>query len=129
MALVSYAALTGSSTHRAAAQAALGVVSTFGVREPRFLGWGLAAAEGLVAGPVQVAVVGDSAELTSLAWLRRPPGAVVVSGTPDEPGVPLLAERPLVGGEPAAYVCHGFVCDLPTTSAAELERQLSPQRA
>ena len=121
-ALVGYAALTGSSTHRAAAEAALGIVGAFGVREPRFAGWGLAAAEGLAAGPVQVAVVGEpqGGPLTATAWRHRPPGGVVISGAPDAPGVPLLAGRPLVGGRPAAYVCHGMVCDLPVTDVERL---------
>ena len=29
------------------------------------------------------------------------------------PGMPLLADRPLVGGDAAAYVCRGMVCELP----------------
>ncbi|WP_338182523.1 thioredoxin domain-containing protein [Jatrophihabitans sp.] len=131
LALVGYAALTGSSDHRAAAEAALGIVGTFGAREPRFLGWGLAAAEGLVAGPVQVAIVGESrvgesgeAPLTATAWRQRPPGAVIVSGAPDAFGIPLLAGRPLVAGAPTAYVCHGFVCSLPVSEVGALQEQL-----
>ena len=126
-ALVGYAALTGSAEHRAAAEAALGIVGVFGSREPRFLGWGLAAAEALVAGPVQVAIVGepDGGLLTTTAWRQRPPGAVVVNGEPDAPGVPLLAQRPLIQGRPAAYVCRGFVCELPVTSAEALDDQLT----
>jgi hypothetical protein len=50
---------------------------------------------------------------------------VIVSGRPDDPGVPLLADRPLVGGRPAAYVCRGMVCDLPVTTADDLARQLA----
>ncbi len=124
-ALLTYSALTGSIRHRDAAASALGVVTTLGVNHPRFLGWGLAAAEGMIGGPVQIAVAGDdadpeAAELTALAWRSRPPGAVVVSGAPDKPGVPLLANRPLVGGRPAAYVCRGMVCDRPATDAAQL---------
>ena len=126
-ALVEYAALTGSMSHRAAAENALRIVSDLGRRQPRFLGWALAAAEALVAGPVQVAVVGEAPDgaLTRTAWLHRPPGAVVVSGAPDAAGVPLLAGRPLVGGKPAAYVCHGMVCDLPVTTPEDLVRQLT----
>ena len=96
-----------------------------GVQQPRFLGWALTAAQGLVAGPVQVAVVGDDAELIRTAWLHRPPGAVVVAGEPDAAGVALLADRPLVNGGAAAYVCRGMVCDLPVTTAAELTSQLT----
>jgi uncharacterized protein YyaL (SSP411 family) len=125
LALVTYAALTGSSRHRSAAEAALGGVGEFAVKQPRFFGWALAAVEGLVAGPVQVAVVGDDdGALAGVAWRQRPPGAVVTAGAPDAPGLPLLAERPLVRGGAAAYVCRGMVCDLPVTTVADLEAAL-----
>jgi uncharacterized protein YyaL (SSP411 family) len=38
-------------------------------------------------------------------------------GRPDEPGRALLADRPAIDGAPTAYVCRGFVCDRPVTSA------------
>jgi len=53
------------------------------------------------------------------------PGLVHVVGTPDAPGIPLLAQRPLVGGSAAAYVCRGFVCDAPVTTVEALETALS----
>jgi uncharacterized protein YyaL (SSP411 family) len=126
-ALVAYAALTGSAEHRAAAEAAVGQVGELAVRQPRFFGWTLAAAAALLDGPVQVAVVGEpeGGPLTATAWRRRPGGAVVESGSPDAAGIPLLADRPLVRGRPAAYVCRGMVCDLPVTEVADLERQLA----
>ena len=125
-ALLTYAALTGSAEHRAAAEAAVRVVGSLSVSQPRFFGWTLAVAEGLAAGPVQVGVVGEdgAGPLTTLAWRQRPPGAVVVSGAPDAPDIPLLAGRPLVAGKPAAYVCRGFVCDLPVSTEEELARAL-----
>ena len=121
-ALLTYSALTGSYEHRRAAEEALRIVSDLGTQQPRFLGWALAAAEGLVGGPVQVAVVGEpgGGELTAAAWQYRPAGAVVVSGEPDADGVALLADRPLVAGGAAAYVCRGMVCDLPVTTVSEL---------
>jgi hypothetical protein len=125
-ALVAYSALTGSIAHRSAAEDALRQVSEIGTGQPRFFGWALAAAEALLDGPVQVAVVGEAAggPLTSTAWQLRPPGAVVVSGDPDAPDVPLLADRPVVRGGAAAYVCRGMVCDLPVTDVAALEAAL-----
>ncbi len=127
-ALVTYSALTGSLQHRAAAESALGSVTELAVTQPRFLGWGLAAAEGLVSGPVQVAVVGEDADLVRTAWRARPPGAVIVAGSPDADGVPLLAGRPLVAGGAAAYVCRGMVCNLPVTTVADLQRELRASR-
>ncbi|HET7399322.1 MAG TPA: hypothetical protein VFJ94_12460, partial [Intrasporangium sp.] len=53
------------------------------------------------------------------------PGMVAVAGPPDAPGIPLLAERPLVGERPAAYVCRGFVCDAPVTHPDDLARLLA----
>ena len=50
------------------------------------------------------------------ALLGTAPGAAVALGEPGLPGaaaVPLLADRPLVGGRPTAYVCRHFVCDGP----------------
>ncbi|MDT4996090.1 MAG: uncharacterized protein QOD45_158 [Pseudonocardiales bacterium] len=125
-ALLTYAALTGSAEHRVAAEAAVRAVGSLSVGQPRFFGWTLAVAEGLAAGPVQVGVVGEDGDgpLTTLAWRQRPPGAVVVSGAPDAPDIPLLAGRPLVAGKPAAYVCRGFVCDLPVSTEEELAHAL-----
>jgi uncharacterized protein YyaL (SSP411 family) len=125
-ALLTYSALTGSPEHRAAAEDALGAVGEPGTQQPRFFGWALAASEAVVAGPVQVAIVGEPAggPLSVAAWRHRSPGAVVVSAAPDTPGLPLLADRPLVGDGAAAYVCHGMVCDLPVTDVAGLLRSL-----
>jgi len=81
-------------------------------------------AEALQAGPVQVAVVGSDAGLRLAAARGVHGGGIVLAGEPDAPGVPLLADRPLVAGAPAAYVCRGYVCDRPVTSAEELTAQL-----
>lgn len=131
-ALLSYAAHTGSEAHRTAAEGALGVVKALGPRAPRFIGWGLAVAEALLDGPREVAVVGAPGDpatvaLHRTALLGTAPGAVVAVGQPGdgEPEFPLLAGRPLVGGQPAAYVCRGFVCSAPTNEVDVLERQLT----
>ena len=97
-------------------------------RAPRFAGNWLAVAEAAHSGPVQVAVVGgDDAQralLRDVAAGAAHGGAVVLAGQPDAEGVPLLADRPLVGGDAAAYVCRGYVCDRPATSADELATAL-----
>ncbi len=123
-ALLGYAAVTGSSEHRSAAEAALGV-STRLSGQARFAGWGLAVAEALADGPREVAVVGlphdpGTQALHRAALLGTAPGAVVVAGEPGTLGVPLLEGRPLVDGRPAAYVCRHFVCDAPTTDPGAL---------
>ncbi|HSV66444.1 MAG TPA: thioredoxin domain-containing protein [Mycobacteriales bacterium] len=125
-ALLTYAALTGSGEHREAAEQALAVVGWLGRQHPRSCGWALAVAAAALAGPVQVAVVGDGPELVRAARLGVSPGAVVVAGEPDAEGVPLLAGRPLHGGAAAAYVCRGFVCDAPVTDPAAVTAALTP---
>ncbi|MFI8518458.1 thioredoxin domain-containing protein [Streptomyces sp. NPDC085481] len=129
-ALLSYAAHTGSEAHRAAAEGALGVVKALGPRAPRFIGWGLAAAEALLDGPREIAVVGAPDDdrfqgLRRTALHATTPGAVFAFGTPDSEEFPLLKDRPLVAGGAAAYVCRHFTCDAPTTDPAELGRKLA----
>ncbi|RXS66450.1 thioredoxin domain-containing protein [Streptomyces sp. TM32] len=128
-ALLSYAALTGSSRHRDAAERALGIVTALAGRAPRFIGWGLAVAEAALDGPREVAVVGPpddpaTAALHHAALLGTAPGAVVATGAPGSDEVPLLQDRPLVDGQPAAYVCRHFTCERPTTDPAELTARL-----
>ncbi|MBY8884021.1 thioredoxin domain-containing protein [Streptomyces sp. PTM05] len=128
-ALLSYAAHTGSERHRTAAEGALGIVGALAGRAPRFIGWGLAAAEAALDGPREVAVVGPAgdpatAALHRTALLGTAPGAVVAVGEPDGEEFPLLRDRPLVDGRPAAYVCRHFTCDAPVTDAEALAERL-----
>jgi len=126
-ALLTYSALTGSPRHRAAADAAVAAAASLAIRDPRFAGWTLAVAEAIAAGPLQVAVAGDgprARELFRLAVSSPSPGLVTAHGPPDMPGVPLLAGRPLVDGDAAAYVCRGFVCDRPVSTPEELTAAL-----
>ncbi|MGW7409221.1 thioredoxin domain-containing protein [Streptomyces sp. NPDC054833] len=130
-ALLSYAAQTGSEPHRTAAERALGAVRALGPRVPRFIGWGLAVAEALLDGPREIAVVGPALDdeaaraLHRTALLGTAPGAVVAFGAPESDEFPLLADRPLIGGAPAAYVCRNFACDAPTTDPERLRTALN----
>jgi uncharacterized protein len=130
-ALLSYAAHTGSETHRAAAERALGVVGALAPRVPRFIGWGLAVAEAALDGPREVAVVGGigdplTAELHRTALLGAAPGAVVALGEDGSREFPLLRGRGTRAGRAAAYVCRRFVCDAPTSDPRTLRSQLRP---
>jgi hypothetical protein len=127
-ALVTLGALTGDTVALEDGARATAAGLGLAVREPRFGGWSLAVAEALVAGPLQVAVVGSGPDADAMEAVARrspSPGLVVVRGEPDADGVPLLTGRPLVDGHPAAYVCRGMVCDLPVTDAGALEAQLA----
>ncbi|MFT4011537.1 MAG: thioredoxin domain-containing protein [Nocardioidaceae bacterium] len=116
-ALISYAAITGSGRHRDRAEAALRTVRELALKASRFAGWWLAAAEAAVAGPLEIAVVGDDPGLALEARRATSPGAVVLVNAA---GTPLMEGRDLVGGRTTVYVCRGMVCDRPVTDVEAL---------
>jgi uncharacterized protein YyaL (SSP411 family) len=139
-ALLSYAALTGSTSHREAAASALGPVETIAARYPQAAGWGLAVAEAFIAGPAEIAIVGPldderTKSLHAAAAFGATAGAVIAigdgsgakssradleNGIAAQTGIPLLAGRDLVDGQPAAFVCRDFACRLPVTTPSAL---------
>jgi uncharacterized protein len=129
-ALLSYAALTGEARFRDAAVAALAVLPPIAAKYPRAGGMGLAVAEALLSGPAEIAIVGPDDDPRTADLLRAglhvaPPGAVFALGTgTGDSNIPLLADRPLVSGGPAAYVCRNFTCQAPVTTPAAVRETL-----
>lgn len=129
-ALLTSAALSGSDARRGAAEAALRPAAALAASAPRFAGWGLAVAQALLDGPREVAVVGpreaastEAAETDALhrvALAGTAPGLVVSRGAAGDDVPALLAERPLLEGRAAAYVCRAFACEAPTADPAVL---------
>ncbi|AGL14644.1 thioredoxin domain-containing protein [Actinoplanes sp. N902-109] len=131
-ALVAYSALTGETRYREAADAALATVGPLIGGHARFAGYSAAVAEAVLVGPYEIAIVtADPAAdpLVEAAHRHAPPGTVIVAGHPDQEGVPLLADRPLIDGASAAYVCRGFVCDRPVTTVADLQARLTAHQS
>jgi hypothetical protein len=128
-ALVTYSALAGSPAHRARGEEALASLARLVAQAPRAAGWAAAVGEALIAGPLEVAVSGPAGvERNALARAARAaasPGAVVVAGESDAPGVPLLADRPVRDGHATAYVCRGFVCSAPVTEVSALSAAMA----
>jgi len=121
-ALIAFTAVTGEQRYREAAERAVAATSRLATSAPRFAGWTLAAAEAMLAGPLEIAVVGAPRQRDDLhraAVRLTSPGAVVVAG---ETGlaIPLFENRTEVDGRPTAYVCQDFVCRLPVTDPAAL---------
>ena len=84
-------------------------------------------------GPVvEVALIappgGDLAPLTTEVFRRYLPNRAVVGVPRGDPragaGIPLLEDRGAVDGQPTAYVCRNYACDLPATDPEALGRQL-----
>jgi uncharacterized protein YyaL (SSP411 family) len=123
-------ALTGEPTHAEAAERALAAGASFVTRAPSGFGELLVAMEAYLAGPVEVAVVGDGEAGVLLDPVRERwrPGVVVAAtggdGSAAATAVPLLAGREPVGGHAAAYVCRNFACDAPVTDPDALRAQL-----
>src|ERR1700761_3084042 len=74
----------------------------------------------------EVALVGaDTSALEAILRATFRPNVVVAAGPPGTVEPPLLDARTEIGGEPAAYVCEGFTCNLPVTDPAALEKELA----
>ncbi|MGI9539354.1 MAG: hypothetical protein ACR2N6_04315, partial [Miltoncostaeaceae bacterium] len=83
----------------------------------------------------EIAIVGAldddrTKELIAVAREHAGPRAVIAAGAPDDAAAleaaPLLEDRPLVDGAPAAYVCTGFACQAPVTTPEALRAELDP---
>jgi hypothetical protein len=117
---------------RKTAEDMLAPVLETAVRYPTAFAKWLCAAD-FALGPVnEVAVVGEGEHSQTQALLKtlwdayRPYQVAAISGFPAPEGSPaLLQERPLVNGQPTAYVCRGFVCQQPVNTPEGLAEQLS----
>jgi uncharacterized protein YyaL (SSP411 family) len=88
-------------------------------------GHALAVLHTILSDPREVAITGPAAaELASIVWEQFRPGVVVAVDTDGTGGatIPLLEGR--WSDRTLAYVCRGFVCDLPVSSAADLRSHL-----
>jgi uncharacterized protein YyaL (SSP411 family) len=123
-------ALTGEAEYERLARITLSSLATGMRQHPSGLGNLLSALVLYLGPPREVAIIGnptssDTRALIEAVQQRYLPTAVVAAGTADDsPAVPLLADRGLVDGHAAAYVCRDFVCELPVTEPEALVRQL-----
>ena len=133
--LLRLAALTADTGLGDVATRALQVVGDDVARYPQAFGTALIALDVATAPDrTEIAIVGDAADprtaaLIAAARAHAGPHATLAAGDPaDTDGVeaaPLLRERPLVAGAPAAYVCHDFTCAAPVTDPDALTEALT----
>ena len=109
------------------AQRSLGAMQPLLARHPLGFGQWLVALDYALSQPFEIAIVGSPDDEATRALLGAAtcgfrPHQVLACGTAGEaaPAVPLLADRHLVNGKPAAYVCRGFTCQAPVTEAEGL---------
>jgi hypothetical protein len=122
-----------SMTHRYAevAHENLGGVQQYLVRAPLGFGQWLVALDYALSRPFEIAIVGSPDDEATRALLGAAtsgfrPHQVVAYGPAGmtAAAVPLLEDRGLVDGQPAAYVCRDFACQAPVTEPHALLAQL-----
>jgi uncharacterized protein len=125
-ALIRLSAFTGEGRWADVAARVLALLGGAAIRQPSAFGHLLCAVDDRVGPLYEVAIVGPREERRALErsvagrYLPRMALAVGESSATEQPTVPLLANRPMVGGDAAAYVCQGFVCKRPVTRTEDL---------
>jgi hypothetical protein len=124
--LLRLAALTGDDTYADGPRRLLASLSPLAGRHATSFAFLLGAYERAITAPIEIAIVGDEPALRHEVFARLIPASVAVRA---EPGTgaeltPLLADRTLVDGRTAAYVCERFACRLPVTTPDELRAEI-----
>ena len=131
--LLRLAAYTGETRYEDAARAVLRKLSDAMRQYPQAFAESLNAADMLVQGIAEVALIGDRSDPTTrqiVDALQEPfrPNMVAACARDDvdrHATIPLLSGRSKIGGATAVYVCRNFVCQLPATSAEAMAALLS----
>ncbi len=132
-ALLRLGVITGNGDYSTRGATPLRALQQLLGRAPGAAGHWLGALDFYVSLPREIVIVGpteSAAAQDMLAEINRrfmPNKVVVGMSDPSNPPLkdsPLLEQRTMVGGEPTAYVCENYACQLPVTSSAALADQL-----
>ena len=125
--------LTGNHDWIGYATGTLQSMKRFMEDQPLGLGRYLTATTRLLGVVREVAIVApprdpDAEEFARVVYSRFEPNALVGHVEPDDRSaeglMPWLADRPMQGGQPTAYLCEQFVCLPPVKTADDLTMQL-----
>ena len=131
--------LTTELRYLDAARAAMTIVAEQAVARPIGFGAALQVMNALATDPVQLVVVSaaeqasqgrlDQTDRKTLVTAARTHPAMLVTSVTEQQasafaaaGFELFHSRAVQNGKPTAYLCRNFVCRLPVTDAAELEK-------
>src|SRR5205085_5788787 len=117
------AALTGVTEYADAGRTVLHMLAEHLDGHPTAFTHAVAAADLIVSGATEIAVVGERPDLVAAVQERYLPNAVLAWG--ERYPSPLFDER----ADGLAYVCRNYACKLPTGDVDELVTQLSPTAA
>ncbi len=131
--LLRLAAYTGEARYDAAAREVLRKLSDAMRQYPQAFAESLNAADMLVGGIAEVAVIGERQDQTTrevLDELQQPfrPNLVTAYSRHDvarHDSIPLLSARSMIDGATTVYVCRNFVCKMPATTAAQTRSTLA----
>ena len=138
--LLRLAIITGKDAYQSQAAAPLRAIHQLMGQAPGGTGQWLAALDFYLSLPKEIVIVGPRTDSRTQALLdavfqRYLPNRVVM-GAPEgvqnlgadeasfATALPLLEQRGLVEGQPTAYVCQHYVCQLPVTDPEALVEQL-----
>ena len=128
--LLRLAKLTGNDDYRSEATRIFQIMAAAMAQQPTGFGRLLTALDDLLSPSQEVAVVGALDDPRTQALLHEArrhylPHTVLALREPDsENPLPLLEGRTLVDGQPAAYVCENYACQLPVTGVDALRQLL-----
>jgi len=139
-ALLRLTAFTGETSYREYSARVLGALAPSMAKSPSAFGHFLCALDDLIGPFYEVAVVGrwdgapeaESTRALRFAISQRFAPRLVYAeidpmargATEAQAQIPLLADRSLVDGQPAGYVCQDFVCQRPVTTPGTLAAAL-----
>ncbi len=134
--LLRLAAYTGDSRYEEAARAVLRPLIPAMQQYPQAFGEALNAADLLVHGIHEVAIIGNPVQEATeelLNTVRKPYRPNVITalarGNVDgEANIPLLSYRTMRNDQPTVYVCRNFTCQMPVTTADEVATLLNEVR-
>jgi uncharacterized protein YyaL (SSP411 family) len=130
-ALLRLSALTGEPRYADVARRWLGALAPVLADHPTAFAYLLGAFDRAVHPSIEVAIVGDPSDPASADLVREVagrvlPGSVLLRAAPSVGSElsPLLQHRDQIDGQPTAYVCRDYACDLPVTEPSALRAQL-----
>jgi uncharacterized protein YyaL (SSP411 family) len=125
MGMLRLAALTGERRYEEAGTGVFALFAKPAVEHPDAFAHMLRALDFHLSPTREVALVGDDLNELAKAVRNKPLFHLVLAGGPEGTAQPpLLADRTIVDGNPAAYVCKNFTCRLPVTDPAALLGEL-----
>ena len=133
IALLKLGLLTGEGKYQRCAATILRTMRQVMAKYPSAFGYLLSALDLYLSEAKEIAIVADPSSHEALSFVAEvysrylPNKVVALKGPGDDraaESIGLLADRSMVDGKPAAYVCRNYTCLLPATTREELGARL-----